>query len=668
MHTTGRRAHQLWRALTYLSAAQLYLRDNPTGTRPLHASDLKPHPAGHWGTAPCVAWVLAGLATQPTPVMPIVGPGHAGVVQRAYGWLTADLAAVRPRYARSLDGLRALCAEFPSCAGLGSEVHPELPAGCYVGGQLGPALAVAQAAAAAQGDTGPVLVPIVGDGEAETGDTAAAWLADPVIRPDPARAPLLPILNLNGLRMGSASLLASRSRRDIETYLAGAGWSTRWAHIADASLNDAHQFVLLLQQALAAARDGERVVLVLDMPKGISGPAAGTPACHKTPLTDPAGESHQRSLLRRWLASYRPTELFTDTGAPATALLRPPFPTWSSASPDHVSRSPATTVAPAPRGASIEAVLRAHAPRGLHVFCPDELASNRLGGLVGQSWTCELLNEPVCAAWLLGHTTAGAPGLLVTYEAFAPLITTMLVQHAKTLRLRPDRVRYPSVNVLVTSLGWHNCYTHGDPGLATTLLALADPAIRIYTPADAGRAAAQLDRMLTDTGTINVLIRDKHLTQPGPTATVEHELEHGWAVWHEPDQAPRAVVISIGDIAAHHLARACRQLVAPIRHIHVHEPTVLGDPDVWPHSLSPQQWRLLMPPGVPLLAATIGHPAAVWGLLGPRAPHRLIVRGWQEPARPMEPPELLRAAGLDTDSLATTLGALLAQPGGESPC
>ena len=37
-----------WRAANYISAAQMYLKDNPLLKREVVANDLKAHPIGHW--------------------------------------------------------------------------------------------------------------------------------------------------------------------------------------------------------------------------------------------------------------------------------------------------------------------------------------------------------------------------------------------------------------------------------------------------------------------------------------------------------------------------------------------------------------------------------------------------------------------------------------------
>ncbi|GAB3828916.1 hypothetical protein ACFPIJ_33035 [Dactylosporangium cerinum] len=57
----------------------------------------------------------------------------------------------------------------------GSEITPLIPGVRYTGGQFGPALAVAQGMALDAPTR--LVVPLIGDGECETGATAAAWLA-----------------------------------------------------------------------------------------------------------------------------------------------------------------------------------------------------------------------------------------------------------------------------------------------------------------------------------------------------------------------------------------------------------------------------------------------------------------------------------------------------------
>ena len=46
----------------------------------------------------------------------------------------------------------------------------------------------------------------------------------------------------------------------------------------------------------------------------------------------------------------------------------------------------------------------------------------------------EVLSEHLCQGWLEGYTLSGRHGLFATYEAFAMVSASMLVQHAKWLQ------------------------------------------------------------------------------------------------------------------------------------------------------------------------------------------------------------------------------------------
>ncbi|MFC6517739.1 hypothetical protein ACFQFR_36140 [Streptomyces goshikiensis] len=202
MSGPGQKADLLWRAQAYVAAAQIHLQDNVLLRRPLGPGHVKARPAGHWGTVPGTAWALAHVAllsgTGDAELVPLLGAGHAGVAQIAAGWLTGHLVAARPQFTRDEQGLVNLCRSFPEVAGLGSEVTPALPAGDFLGGRLGGCLPFAQGAALAS-SPGRVIVPVLGDGECETPTTAAAWLAAHAL----PGTPVLPIVHLNGFRMGA---------------------------------------------------------------------------------------------------------------------------------------------------------------------------------------------------------------------------------------------------------------------------------------------------------------------------------------------------------------------------------------------------------------------------------------------------------------------------------
>ena len=43
----------------------------------------------------------------------------------------------------------------------------------------------------------------------------------------------------------------------------------------------------------------------------------------------------------------------------------------------------------------------------------------------------EVLSEHLCQGWLEGYVLTGRHGIFVTYEAFAMVTTSMVVQHTK---------------------------------------------------------------------------------------------------------------------------------------------------------------------------------------------------------------------------------------------
>ena len=83
----------------------------------------------------------------------------------------------------------------------------------------------------------------------------------------------------------------------------------------------------------------------------------------------------------------------------------------------------------------------------------------------------EVLSEHQCEGWLEGYLLTGRHGLFATYEAFAMVAASMVVQHAKWLeegaKLAVARRRSPSLNILLTSTCWrndHNGFSHQGPG------------------------------------------------------------------------------------------------------------------------------------------------------------------------------------------------------------
>jgi len=68
------------RAANYISAAQIYLRDNFLLEKPLAFEHIKPRLLGHWGTCPGINFVYANLnyliKKHRQSMLFVLGPGH----------------------------------------------------------------------------------------------------------------------------------------------------------------------------------------------------------------------------------------------------------------------------------------------------------------------------------------------------------------------------------------------------------------------------------------------------------------------------------------------------------------------------------------------------------------------------------------------------------------
>jgi xylulose-5-phosphate/fructose-6-phosphate phosphoketolase len=343
------------------------------------------------------------------------------------------------------------------------------------------------------------------------------------------------------------------------------------------------------------------------------------------------------------------------------------------------SASPPSATRPAqhPAAADVSAVIRDRASGGsFRLFSPDEASSNRIRLTEGAvpvagspPWATEVLNEELCHAWLQGYIETGRDALLATYEAFAPVNLSLLVQHLKHRRLRRSGTGgLPSINYLITSLGWRNTYTHQNPVLAGAMLGLEDDSLHLYTPADATRAAAVLSVMLASRDRTNILITDKHPGPVFPPGTFRDELTRGAAHWPRHSWgrgAPDLVLASAGDVPARELTRAADRLRrthpdARVRYVHINDLTVLGAAPTWPSALPEREFTRLFGKCCPVLLAAPAFPAPIQGLLASRpGAARFHVTGYRDPGGPTSPEDLLEHSGMSASVLSAQATALL---------
>ena len=621
-----------WRVANYLSIGQIYLRSNPLMKEPFTREDVKHRLVGHWGTTPGLNFLIGHInrfiADHGQNTVIIMRPGHGGPAGTSQSYLDGTYTETFPKITKDEAGLQKFFRQFSYPGGIPSHFAPETPGSIHEGGELGYALSHAYGAIM---DNPSLFVPaIVGDGEAETGPLATGWQSNKLVNPR-TDGIVLPILHLNGYKIANPTILARVSDEELEEFFEGMGYDPHFfvAGFDNESHASIHRrFANLLEEVFdeicdikerAEAGDETRPVypmIIFRTPKGWTCPkhidgkkTEGSWRAHQVPLAS-AKDTHEHfRVLRGWLRSYKPEELFTPEGQirPEVTAFMPKGDLRIGANPNanggKVRRDLVLPdiheheVSVAEKGhgwGATEAarVFGAYTADVLHlneddfrIFGPDETASNRLqdaykytskqweGGYYADGDNDELLcpsgkvveqlSEHQCEGFLEGYVLTGRSGVWSSYESFIHVVDSMVNQHCKwleaTVREIPWRAPIAGLNILLSSHVWrqdHNGFSHQDPGFIDLLLNKANDThvVNAYYPCDANMALAVAERCYTSTNCVNAIFCGK---QPAPTfLTVDEakaELEEGLAEWKWASTAESVadadlVIATCGDV------------------------------------------------------------------------------------------------------------------------
>ncbi len=722
-----------WRAANYLTVGQIYLRDNPLLAEPLAPEHIKPRLLGHWGTSPGLSLLYAHLnrviRERDANVLFLTGPGHGGPAVLANVYLEGTYSEVYPDVSQSREGMARLFRQFSTPYGVPSHVSVPTPGSIHEGGELGYALVHAFGAAFDNPDL--VVACVIGDGEAETGPLAGSWAGIDFLNPARDGA-VLPVLHLNGYKISGPTVFG-RARDDaVEAILAGHGYEVHFVegddppavHAALAStLDRCFDAIGEIQAGARAHGVGARPrwpAIVLRTLKGWTGPKTvdgepveGTFRAHQVPIPDPAGNPEHLRQLEAWMRSYRAEDLFDADGrlVAALAALAPSGERRMGSNP-HANGGgllvplelpdAGSYSIPVPRhGAELQESTRRlgellrdtfvknEPAANFRLFCPDETNSNRLGAVFDVQNRClleptipiddhvandgrvmEILSEHSCQGWLEGYVLTGRHGLFATYEAFAMVSASMLVQHTKWLEAAADlpwREPVASLNVLLTSTCWrndHNGFSHQGPGLIDIIVTKRGNVARIYLPPDANCLLSVADHCLRSRDCVNLIVIDK---QPQPQwLNMEDAREHclrGASVWTWAGTTdrddPDVVLASAGDIPTMELLAAAdllRQKVPElkVRVVNVVDLMSLFTPDVHPHGMTEDRFMDLFTADHDVVFAFHGYPSAMHNAVhGRPRPDRFHVRGYNEEGTTTTPFDMVVRNGISRYHLAT---------------
>jgi xylulose-5-phosphate/fructose-6-phosphate phosphoketolase len=713
-----------WRAANYVSVGQIYLLDNPLLRRSLTSEDIKPRLLGHWGTTPGLnlVWTHLNRLIRERDVNAIflAGPGHGGPAAVANAWLEGTYSEVYPAIGSDEDGLGKLFRQFSFPGGVPSHVAPETPGSIHEGGELGYVLSHAYGAAMDNPDL--LVAAVVGDGEFETGPLATSWHANKFVDPVHDGA-VLPILHLNGYKIANPSIPARIPRAELESLFRGYGHEVFTVEGDDPMavhaqmsevLDAAHDRIREIQRAAREDGDLERrpwPMILLVTPKGWTGPATvdgvqveGTWRAHQVPLAATRENDEHRALLEDWMRSYRPDELFDDSGAlvPEISELAPHGTRRMSANPhanggllrrplDLPSFRTAAVSVDEPGGSIHEPtrelgrwlvdVVRRN-PDTFRIFGPDETASNRLDAvyavtdkvfageilptdehLAHSGRVVEMLSEHTCQGWLEGYLLTGRHGLFSCYEAFIHLVDSMLNQHAKWLKTTREiqwRPPIASLNYLLSSHVWrqdHNGFSHQDPGFIDHVVNKKASVVRVYLPPDANTLLSTMEHCLASTHYVNVVVAGKQPCFDWLDADqADLHCARGLGIWDWASSGgddPDVVLAAAGDVptlealAAASLLREHFPDLA-VRFVNVVDLMRLQDAREHPHGLSDRDFDTIFTPDKPIIFAYHGYPWLIHRLAYRRTGHpNLHVRGYKEEGTTTTPFDMVMMNDLD---------------------
>jgi xylulose-5-phosphate/fructose-6-phosphate phosphoketolase len=700
--------HRYWRAANFLTVGQIYLSDNPLLRQPLKTEHIKPRLLGHWGTSAGQNFIYVHLnrliKEHDADVIYISGPGHGGPSLNAHSYLEGTYSEVHPEVSQDANGMRLLYRQFSTPGGVPSHCGPHVPNSMHEGGELGYSLLHAFGAAFDNPDL--IVACVVGDGEAETCPLEGSWKGIKFLNPKRDGA-VLPILHLNGYKISGPTVEARTRDENLAQLYRGHGYEPHFVEGDDPA--GVHQaFAEALDQCYAAIRDIQRnarqrsvlekavwPMIILRTPKGWTGPKEidgipieGTFRAHQVPLAGVRENPEHLKLLEAWMKSYKPEELFDDSGRflPELAELVPPGDRRMGGNP-HVNGgrllttldlprftdyalgvpAPGQVVAEAPRklGEFLRDIIKMN-PTNFRMFCPDETNSNRLNAVFDATDRCslaaitplddhvspdgrvmEVLSEHCCEGWLEGYLLTGRHGMWSSYEAFAQVVDSMVTQHAKWLEQcleLPWRKALASLNIFLTGHAWrndHNGFSHQAPGFVDNALSRRSEIIRIYYPPDANCLLSVFDHCLRSRNYVNVVTCGK---QPElQWLNMEEALAHcsqGASTWkfatNDGGTPPDVVLACAGDVPTLEAVAASwlLQKYVPgikVRVVNLVDLSVLMSPNDHPHGMDNISFEDLFTKDVPVIFAYHGYRWTIHSMVHGRSNEgRFHVRGFMD--------------------------------------
>lgn len=638
----------------YIGAAQIYLKDNFFLEEPLKPEHFKARILGHWGTVPGLNFIYANMnylvKKHKCKMLFVTGPGHGAPSILANLFAEGTLHDFYPeKFKVDGKGMGEIIRDFSWPHSMfPSHVTPSVPGSILEGGELGYSLSTAFGSVLDNPDL--ITVAVVGDGEAETGPVAAAWHSNKFLNPKTSGA-VLPVVHINGYKISNPTLYGTMSDAELTSLFKGYGYEpfiVKGPKVEEKMFEVCEKAYQMIREVQKKARKSKTDILkpkwpviLLCTPKGWKGVhkyhnhlVEGSFHSHGIPIEHPNKDPEALAVIEKWLQSYNINELVDKKGSPKkeTIVFVPkgkdrigmsPYaiggnlykklklPSLSKYAHKFKNRGEVLASSMITGGKMLSDVIKKN-PDNYRLLCPDELESNKLGGVFDVTkraymWpikdsdeniapngrVMEMLSEHTLQGWYQGYLLTGRHGMFVSYEAFLIIIASMVDQYAKFLKQSfriPWRKPVASAVYVLSSLGWrqdHNGFSHQNPSFVSNVLQKHGKFCQIYYPSDANSLLVAFEEVMKATDKICVIVagkRDLPVWQTLDEARKQSEVGMGiwdWVGGVQATKNPDVVLASAGDYLTQEAlfaVKMCREMVPElkIRYVNVSEITAMG--------------------------------------------------------------------------------------------
>lgn len=547
-----------FRIANYLSVVQNYLKDNFFLVKDLKEEDLKPQATGHFGVSPAINFIYAHINSyarrNEKNIQYIIGEGHAGSAVLINLFLDGEISKYYSQYPYNIDGLKKLIKNFGTKNGFRTEINPYYPSTIYDGGELGYSLPTAIGASIK--DENILYVCVIGDGEAETGTISASWFLNKAINKK-IRGNVLPILNLNGLKMGSRSIFSMFSDIELNDYFSSLGYKV---YIVNANNEE-------MYNALENLNYENNNIIIVKSKKGWTAintekmKVEGEIISHKNPLGKIENVQDKIEYLEKWLKSYNINEKTVSDVLKKKSYIRENSISKEIKKVNNkkYDKSLKSYEIKDTNTSNIKAIGKMindiiSDDNDFFVFSPDELESNLLQEIIkyNNNNVIEILNENICQALFFGHINNHKRGIMISYEAFMPIITSMISQLQKYI-FQSQKVKWRkkmnSMTYVLTSVCWENNYSHQNPEFLSSMLSKEYDFVNVYTPIDSNSLVVTLDKCINEKNTINIIdISKRNKKQYKTLKQAKKSINEGMEIFYETKKDEFDIcLVAIGD-------------------------------------------------------------------------------------------------------------------------